>query len=207
MGLRSRLFALMYDRQLAKVEEAGFRAIRRGVLGDAAGEVLEIGAGTGANLTLYGPAVVSLTATEPELPMLRRLRRRAEEAAPKTIVLQAPAEDLLFDDDSFDAVVSTLVLCGVDDQSRALREVRRVLRPDGRLLFVEHVRSDEPRLARWQDRINPVNRLVAGCDCNRTTLASIRAAGFDVTQLEHTTLPKSLPFVRPLIVGVARQGR
>jgi len=206
MGLRSRLFALTYDRQLAKVEQAGLRAMRRGLLAGVSGDVLEVGDGTGANLTLYGPAVASLTATEPQLPMLRRLRRRAQEAAPKTTVLQAPAEELPFADDSFDTVVSTLVLCGVDDQTRALQEIRRVLRPDGRFVFLEHVRSEEPRLARWQDRMNPVNRFVACCDCNRATLDSIVAAGFEVTQLERTSLPKSPPFVRPLIVGAARRG-
>ena len=118
-------------------------------------------------------------------------------------MVQAPAEALPFEDCSFDAAVTTLVLCGVDDQSRALGELRRVLRPGGRLLFLEHVRSDDPGQARWQDRLNFLSRFVSCCDCNRSTLASIEAGGFDVEEVEHTELPKSPPFVRPLIVGTA----
>ena len=203
MGIRSRLFALTYDRQLAKVENAGLADLRAGLIGQARGRVLEIGAGTGANLALYGPGVESIALTEPERPMIRRLERRANEHAPSATILRAPAEDLPFEDGSFDTVVSTLVLCGVDDQPRALRQVRRVLKPGGRFLFMEHVRSDEPRLARLQDRLNWLNRAVARCDCNRPTLASIRAAGFDVLDVEHTARNKVPPFVAPLIVGVA----
>jgi ubiquinone/menaquinone biosynthesis C-methylase UbiE len=203
MSLRSRFFALTYDRQLARVERAGLHAMRERLLGGAAGRVLEIGAGTGANLRLYGDAVATLTLTEPERPMLRRLERKLNGFEPRPSVLRAPAEDLPFADGAFDTVVSTLVLCGVDDQPRALREVRRVLRPGGRLLFLEHVRSDDDGLARTQDRMNGVNRFVVGCDCNRPTLGTIRAAGFDVTELEQTTMQKVPKFVRPLIVGTA----
>ena len=203
MSLRSRFFALTYDRQLARVEKAGLSDLRRDLIAGASGKVLEVGAGTGANLPYYNSAVESLTITEPEPPMLKRLQKRVQEQAPQTKVLRAPAEDLPFEDDSFDTAVSTLVLCGVDDQPRALRELRRVLRPGGRLIFIEHVRSDDPGLARWQDRMNGLNRFVVGCECNRPTLDTIRAAGFEVTQLEHTTLNKVPPFVRPLIVGTA----
>jgi ubiquinone/menaquinone biosynthesis C-methylase UbiE len=118
-------------------------------------------------------------------------------------VLRAPAEDLPFEDATFDTVVSALVLCGVDDQARALREVRRVLRPGGRMLFIEHVRSDDPELARFQDRMNWLNRFVVQCDCNRPTLDSIEDQGFTVSKLERTTLPKAPKFVRPLVVGAA----
>jgi ubiquinone/menaquinone biosynthesis C-methylase UbiE len=121
-------------------------------------------------------------------------------------VLRAPAEDLPFEDHSFDTVVSTLVLCGVDDQPRALREARRVLRPGGSLLFLEHVRADDPDLARFQNRLNWLNRLVVGCDCNRPTLGTIEAEGFTVSRLEHTVMPKAPKFVRPLIVGSAAVG-
>ena len=140
-------------------------------------DVIEIGGGTGANLPCYGPAVESLTITEPELPMLRRLERTVREYRPAAKVLRAPAEDLPFDDHTFDVAVSTLVLCGADDQPRALRELRRVLRPGGQLLFFEHVRSDDPGTARLQDRMNWLNRLVVCCDCNRPTLRSIQDAG------------------------------
>jgi ubiquinone/menaquinone biosynthesis C-methylase UbiE len=144
--------------------------------------------------------------TEPDPSMLRRLQGKARDQAPLAKILRAPAEDIPFEDDTFDTVVSTLVLCGVDDQARSLREARRVLRPGGQLLFLEHVRSDDPALARLQDRMNWLNQLVVCCDCNRPTLTSIEAAGFTISSLERTTLPKAPKFVRPLIVGVAVAG-
>jgi ubiquinone/menaquinone biosynthesis C-methylase UbiE len=206
MSLRWTILAPAYDRMSRSSEEAGLGDLRQGLLADATGRVLEIGAGTGVNLAHYGASVESLVLTDPEPPMLRRLQRAAHEHAPDAQVLQAPAEDLPFEDDSFDAVVSTLVLCGVDDQPRALREARRVLRPGGRLLFIEHVRSDDPGLARFQDRMNWLNRLVVGCDCNRRTLTAIEAEQFEVSRLEHTTTPKAPKFVQPLIVGAAVAG-
>jgi ubiquinone/menaquinone biosynthesis C-methylase UbiE len=203
MSLRTRIFAMMYDRQMARAENAGLRAFRQRLLAGASGDVIEIGGGTGLNLPCYGPDVTSLTITEPEPPMLRHLERRAREHHPPPRILRAPAEDLPFDDHTFDVAVSTLVLCGVDDQPRALRELRRVLRPGGRLLFFEHVRSGDPGTARLQDRINWLNRLLVCCDCNRPTLDSIRTAGFTVDQAEHTALPKAPKFVRPAILGSA----
>jgi ubiquinone/menaquinone biosynthesis C-methylase UbiE len=203
MTLRTRFFAMTYDRQIAKTEQAGLRAFREGLLAGATGHVLEIGGGTGANLPCYGPGVESLTMTEPQPPMLRRLERRVGEQATAATVLRAPAEDLPFEDHTFDVAVSTLVLCGVDDQPRALRELRRVLRPGGRLLFIEHVRSGDPGTARLQDRMNWLNRIVVCCDCNRPTLDSIQEAGFSVTQVEHTALPKVPKFVSPAIMGTA----
>jgi len=203
MSLRWTLLAPAYDRMSRKSEDAGLGAMREGLLADAHGRVLEIGAGTGVNFPHYGEGVESLVVTDPEPPMLRRLRERAREQAPDAEVLQAPAEDLPFEDASFDTVVSTLVLCGVD-QERSLGEIRRVLRPGGRLLFLEHVRSDDdPSLARLQDRVNRVNRFVAGCECNRRTLAAIEGAGFTVARVEHETTPEAPRFVRPLIDGEA----
>jgi SAM-dependent methyltransferase len=203
MSVRSKLFALTYDRQIARAEEAGLHALRERLLADASGDVIEIGGGTGLNLPCYGPDVRSLTITEPEPAMLRRLQRKTREQGPAAKILRAPAEDLPFDDHTFDVAVSTLVLCGVDDQPRALRELRRVLRPGGRLVFIEHLRSEDPAWARLQDRMNWLNRLVVCCDCNRPTLDSIRQAGFTVTGVEHTELPKAPKFVRPTIAGSA----
>ena len=203
MGLRTRFFAFTYDRFSKGSEEAGLAEMRRKQISGASGDVLEIGGGTGANLSYYGAGVESLTVTEPEPAMLKRLERKAREQSSQATLLRAPAEDLPFEDASFDTVVSTLVLCGVDDQPRAVRELRRVLRPGGRLIFMEHVRSDDPRVAKMQDRMNPVNRFTVCCDCNRPTLDTVRSAGFEVTELEHTELPKAPPFVRPLIVGSA----
>jgi ubiquinone/menaquinone biosynthesis C-methylase UbiE len=203
MSLRKKFIAAMYDRMSRKSEDAGLCDLRHGLLADAGGSVLEIGGGTGANLVHYDGKIESLVVTEPDPAMLRRLQQKAREHAPLAKILRAPAEDLPFEDGSFDTVVSTLVLCGVDDQERSLREIRRVLRPGGQLLFLEHVRSDDPALARLQDRMNWLNRLVVDCDCNRQTLATIEATNFTVSRLEHSTVPKAPKFVRPLIVGAA----
>jgi len=204
MRLSGWLFACMYDRIAASVEAAGLRAHREQLLDSDSGRVLEIGACTGANLPFYCEGVETLTVAEPEAPMARRLARRIREQPRAVELVQAPAEELPFADAQFDTVVSTLVLCTVSDQARALRELRRVLKPGGRLLFIEHVRSEEPRLASWQDRLNGLNRVVAhGCNCNRSTLDTIRAAGFTITSLERDQLHKAPPFVRPLVVGTA----
>lgn len=198
------LFAAMYDRMLAGVENAGLRERRARLLQSARGKVLEIGAGTGANLPLYGPGVDTLTLTEPEAPMARRLAKHLRERSITADLVNASADQLPLPDGELDTVVSTLVLCTVPDPLRALREVWRVLKPGGQLLFIEHVRAEEPRLAKWQDRLNGINRIVAhGCNCNRSTLGLIEQAGFTIGSLEKGELAKAPPFVRPLIVGAA----
>ena len=206
MTLRTRFFALTYDRQMAKVDRAGLHAVRQDVLRHAHGDVLEIGAGTGTNLARYGAGVTSLTMTEPDASMLRRLERKAA-TSPGTKVFRAPAEDLPFDDDSFDVVVSALVLCGVSDQPRALREIHRVLRPGGSLLFIEHVLSDVPGLARRQHRMNGFNRFLVGCECDRPTVASLRSAGFTIEGLQQFTAAKVPSWIRPMVSGVAHPVR
>jgi ubiquinone/menaquinone biosynthesis C-methylase UbiE len=203
MSLRKRFFAAMYDGQMRRSEKAGLTDMRKALAAQAEGTVLEIGAGTGGNLDHYRPAATSLTLTEPDVYMFKRLERRARATAPSALVLRAPAEDLPFEDGTFDTVVSTLVLCGVDDQPRAVREIRRVLRPGGRFLFIEHVRADDPSVAKKQDKMNRINRAVVCCECNRPTVATIEAAGFEVAALEHTELPKAPSFARPAILGAA----
>jgi ubiquinone/menaquinone biosynthesis C-methylase UbiE len=204
MSLWGRIFAAGYDRVMAGTEKATFRAHREALLGDVRGRVLEIGGGTGANLAFYGEGVEELVITEPEEPMAKRLEAKLGDATVPVRVVRAPAEELPFEDASFDYAVSTLVLCTVSDPGRALAEIRRVLKPDGQLIFMEHVRSEEPKLARWQDRLQPLQyRLGHGCHCNRDTLANMKGAGFDVAELEHDKVKKAPPIVRPLIVGVA----
>jgi ubiquinone/menaquinone biosynthesis C-methylase UbiE len=204
MSVRSRIFAAMYDLQTKKAEQILFAQLRKSVLSEAAGDVLEIGGGTGANIAAYPETVASLTITEPDPSMLRRLQRRAQAANRPVTEIRAPAEDLPFEDATFDTVVSTLVLCGVSDQQRALRQIRRILRPGGRLLFIEHVRSDDPKLAQHQDRMNWLNRLVVCCDCNRPTTTSIVDAGFAIDTITHHVMPKAPKFVRPVVAGTAR---
>jgi ubiquinone/menaquinone biosynthesis C-methylase UbiE len=204
MSLYGRIFARYYDRALARTEEAGLAARRGALLAGAAGRVLELGAGTGLNLAHYPAGLEQLVLTEPEAPMLERLRARAAALGMPTTVVAAPAERLPFADRSFDTVVSTLTLCTVGDLAAALREVRRVLAPGGRLLFLEHVRADDPRLARRQDLVRPLwVRVGHGCQCNRATLAAIVAAPLDVQAVEHGELPRAPRFLEPLVVGTA----
>jgi len=142
--------------------------------------------------------------TEPEKPMVRRLQKRILERRPDAKLLRAPAEDLPFNDDSFDTVVATLVLCTVDDQPRALRELCRVLRPGGRLLFIEHVREGAPRLARRQDRLaGPWRAFAQGCRCNQPTLELLERQGLDVVELARASWRGMPSVVRPLVVGHA----
>jgi ubiquinone/menaquinone biosynthesis C-methylase UbiE len=205
MGLRSWFFAATYDAMLKGVEEAGLNEHRKRLLAGAEGRVIEIGSGTGVNLPLYGTNVADLVMCEPAAQMARRLEKKAAALSGRPVrITPDAAEELHEDRASFDVAVSTLVLCTVPDQQRALAEIHRVLRPGGRLLFLEHVRSEDPGLARWQDRLNGVSRFVAqGCNCNRDTLSAIRAAGFDVTSLTRDQMKKAPPFARPLIVGTA----
>jgi ubiquinone/menaquinone biosynthesis C-methylase UbiE len=148
--------------------------------------------------------VEELVITEPEAPMAQRLERRLAGHDRPARVVRAPAEELPFPGQSFDFVVSTLVLCTVDDPDLALAEIRRVLRPGGRLLFLEHVRSEEPRVALWQDRLHGVwVRFAHGCHCNRRTLDGIERAGFSIEELQHDRVPMAPAIVRPLIAGVA----
>ena len=166
-----RLFAAVYDRGLKATEEAGLGQMRRELLAGAGGRVVEIGAGTGVNLDLYPDGVEELVLVEPDPHMARRLRANlAESSAGRREIVEAPAERLPFGDDSFDTAVATLVLCTVPDPAAAIAELARVLKPGGRLLFIEHVRSEDPGLARWQDRLEkPWRFLGDGCHCNRDT--------------------------------------
>ena len=199
-----RAFAALYDRGLKATEEAGLREMRRELLARAGGRVLEIGAGTGVNLDLYPDAVKDLVLVEPDPHMARRLRAKLT-ASPRTAtVIEAPAERLPCDDDSFDTAVATLVFCTIPDPAAALAEAARVLRPGGRLLFVEHVRAEDPGLARWQDRLEkPWRFLGDGCHCNRDTVATISDSQFELQEIQHGRMPKAPPIVSPLVRGSA----
>jgi ubiquinone/menaquinone biosynthesis C-methylase UbiE len=203
-----RMFSALYDRAFEASEEAGLREMRRDLLRGARGRVLELGAGTGLNLELYPhEGLDCLTLTEPDPHMFKQLRPRAQKVCPGAGLTQTGVEDLPFDDDSYDTVIVTLVLCTVPDQPAALREIARVLAPGGQLLFLEHVRADDASLARWQDRLEkPWQFLGDGCHCNRDTEAGLRAAGFELSEVEHPKLPKAPPIVRPMSKGRAAIG-
>jgi ubiquinone/menaquinone biosynthesis C-methylase UbiE len=197
-------FTALYDRLMEGTEEDGLREMRRETLAKASGRTIDLGSGTGANLGLYPDSVTELVLAEPDPHMLRKLRPKAEEAGADAEVVQAGAQDLPFEDSSFDTAVFTLVLCTVPDPVAALAEAARVLRPGGRLLFVEHVRSEDAGLARWQDRLERPWRFFGdGCHCNRDTVATIEAAPFTVETVDKAELPKSPPIVRPLVRGSA----
>ena len=204
MSIYGRLFARFYDRAMAGSEEAGLAAHRSALLATASGRVLEIGAGTGHNLGHYPAALRELVLTEPEEPMLRRLAPRAAASTPPARTVPAAAEALPFADASFDTVVSTLTLCTVRDLPAALAEIRRVLVPGGHLLFLEHVRADDAREARLQDRITPLWRRIGhGCHPNRATVAAIADAGFTLERVEHDRFPQAPKVVAPLVAGAA----
>lgn len=201
-----RAFSAAYDRGFQGAEDAGLREMRRELLARARGRVLELGAGTGLNLDHYPQEIDGLTLVEPDPHMTRQLRQKLARAGKEAqvSVVEAPGEDLPFPDDSFDTVVVTLVLCTVPDLGGTLAEIKRVLKPDGQLLFLEHVRSRNPELARWQDRLEgPWRFLADGCHCNRDTVSAISVAGFDLGDVERGALPKLPPIVRPLAQGAA----
>jgi SAM-dependent methyltransferase len=199
----ARMFAAIYDPSLWIGERAGMRRHRRALISQARGRTLEIGSGTGLNLAHYVSDVDDLVLAEPDPSMRRRLRTAVRRRERTAQVIDARAEELPFADASVDTVVSTLVLCTVDAPDLALREIGRVLRPDGQLLFIEHLRSDSPTLARWQDRLaRPWQRFAAGCRCNRATLELMDACGFrvDARPAAWRAMP---PIIRPLAVGRA----
>lgn len=200
--------SLLYDRVMSSAERACLVDWRADLLHGLGGEVLEIGAGTGANLPHYPAAVTRLVATEPDLHMLEKLRARVRTGGrPTPQLVAATSDDLPFPDASFDAVVTTLVLCSVPDPTRTLTELRRVLRPGGTLVYLEHVAAegDPDRLA-WQRRIEPVWKHVAGnCHLTRRTGDAIRHAGFDVEKEQRESMRKSFFFTRPTVRGIARK--
>ena len=201
-----RLAAAGYDWLFDRVDPCGGADHRRRMVEQAAGAVLEIGAGTGRNLLLYRTAT-RVVALEPGPGMRARANHAAQAARVPVEVIDGTAEHPPFPDAAFDTVVASLVLCTVPDLAQTLTEARRVLRPGGKLHFCEHVRADDPRLARWQDRLErPWGWLVGGCHPNRDTVAAIAAAGLRLVQVDRFDLPAMPPLARPHVLGVAERG-
>lgn len=200
----ARAFSAWYGPLMRRIDDRGLRAIRRALLAEARGRVLDVGTGTGSNLPLF-PAAVELALVEPSPNMLRALRGRlSEEGRPDVDLVQAGAEDLPFGDATFDCVVATLVMCTMPEPRRGLEEIARVLKPGGSFLFLEHVRSANPRVARTQDRLErPWRFLADGCHCNRDSLAAIEASPLTLQRVEHDHMPLAPQFMEPLIYGTA----
>lgn len=197
------IFAALYDFIQRPVEKKFLGAHRAYLVGGAAGRVLDVGAGTGINFGYY-PQEAKVVGIEPDPYMLKRAQARADHLGGRVKLLPERAEDLPFADGSFDAAVATLVLCTIPDPARALREMRRVLRPGGDLRFLEHVRAETAGWARFQDVMVPLwRRIGAGCHPNRDTVRAIEEAGFRIKELERYAFG---PYpVRPFVRGVARR--
>ena len=200
-----RLSAALYDPVLSLGELTGLRRRRRELLAAAHGRVVELGAGTGLNLPHYPDGLEELLLVEPDPAMRGRLARRLRRTRRPGEIVDAAAERLPFADDSVDTVVATLVLCTVEDPQLALQEIARVLRPGGRLLFLEHVRAPTPRLARWQRRLRePWRHFARGCRCDRPTVELMRDCGFEFDTLTDAVWRAMPRIVRPLAIGHAR---
>ncbi len=199
----SRVGAALYNPFLWFGEKRGMAALRRGLLADARGAVLEIGAGTGLNLRHYPTGLDQLVLAEPGARIGGHIDLGRGPAGVPTRLEQAPAEELPFADGSFDTVVSTLVLCTVGDPPRAVDEVARVLRPGGRLLFLEHVRA-EPGWRRAMQRrsVRPWAAFAAGCQCDRETLGTIEVR-MRIAKIERGAWKGMPAIVKPLVRGWA----
>jgi ubiquinone/menaquinone biosynthesis C-methylase UbiE len=177
---------------------------RQRVISKADGRILEIGFGSGLNLPFYSATATHVIGIEPSPKLLSMAKKAIRPGVPSTELLEASAEAIPLDDRSIDTVVTTWTLCTIPDVTRALDEMRRVLKPEGRLLFVEHGLSPDAGVRRWQDRLNPVWKAVGGgCHLNRPIRKLIEGSGFRIDQMDtgYGKGPKPLTF---MYEGVAR---
>jgi SAM-dependent methyltransferase len=208
LRLNERLFALYYPWLLEIAERAGQRETRHELIAQASGRTLELGAGGGVNLPHYTEAVTELVVSEPSPHMLAHLRRGLADAPPPVggwKLVQTGAEELPFEDGSFDTVVGTYIMCTVPRPELALNEIERVLRPGGRYIFLEHVHAGEgTALGRFQDLVEMPHRYIAaGCHPNRRTGELIQRSGLEVQQLVRGRQPRAPLTVRPTVRGTA----
>lgn len=204
----SYLTAFFYDKFMARTEEACLKDWRHGLLRQVNGEVLEVGAGTGVNIKFYPDNVTRLVLSEPDKHMRKYLKKQVGNyRLSNATVTGGTAEQIESDDETFDYVVATLVCCSVTNLKASLREIRRVLRPGGGLVFLEHVAAaDGTSRRRWQNLINPVWKTFMGnCHLNRETEQAIVTEGFEIIQIERESMRKAPPIVRPTIRGIAKK--
>jgi ubiquinone/menaquinone biosynthesis C-methylase UbiE len=184
----------------------GTREERKGSLADVTGAVLEVGFGSGLNLPYYPKTVTKVVGVDPSHTSAHLARKRIAASSFPVEFVGLSAEKLPIADASFDSVVSTFTLCTIPDVAGALAEMRRALKPEGRFYFVEHGRADDPRVARWQDRLNGFEQKVfGGCHLNRDISALIRQAGFEIERLDHAYLKGAPKFGGFLYRGVAKR--
>jgi ubiquinone/menaquinone biosynthesis C-methylase UbiE len=178
---------------------------RRQALESARGATLEIGFGTGLNLPHYPPAVTHLTVIDSENMLRALVERRIAECPIPVAKMQLDVQGHLpFANHSFDSVVSTMTLCSIENPAPALAEIRRVLKPNGQFIFLEHGRSDDPHLARWQDRLNPLQKIIgAGCNMNRRIDEMITTSGFEISRLDRFLTPEAPRLLAEMYSGVA----
>ena len=203
MGWYTRhIFPRLMDRVLRR---PSFQHERRLALAPAYGEVLEVGFGTGLNLPHYPPTVTSLITLDPTLALQPRVARRLAAAQMPVTCVEGTAERLPFENARFDCVVTTWTLCSIPDVVCALRHIQRVLKPGGRYVFLEHGRSDDPRLAWWQDIYNPLHKYLAGgCHVNRPIDTLIMQSGMQITQLDCFSMPSMPRLLSRMYRGVAQ---
>ena len=193
-----RLINLAMQNKAARAERARFVPL-------ASGNVLEVGIGSGLNIPFYRPDVQALYGIDPSRELLKMARKRGAAARFPVELLEVSGERLPMEDETFDTVVTTWTLCTIPDPLAALNEIRRVLKPEGRVIFIEHGRSPDAPVLQWQNRLNPLwRRLAGGCNLNREIDALIRAAGLEITRLETGYAPGPKPFAY-LYRGLARR--
>jgi ubiquinone/menaquinone biosynthesis C-methylase UbiE len=200
------LAAYIYDKVMAETEAACLQEWRQSLLSNLSGSVLEIGAGTGANLPFYNHKQVELTLCEPDANMRKQLMDKIDEQKLVNIKVSTDSAELISaESNSLDYVVSTLVCCSVKDVSKSLAEIKRVLKPGGKFVFLEHVAAiPGTRRRTWQNIINPLWRKIAGnCHLNRNTEQAILDAGFSIESIESESMRKAMGLVRPTVRGVA----
>ena len=200
------LLAKLYDNIMKDAEEKGLRDWRRVLLKNISGDVLELGCGTGANLEFYPATIKRLVLTEPNLYMHKKIEEKIPHAQPNNIeILGDKAESLSLPDASFDVVISTLVLCSVKNLEKSLSEIHRILRPQGKLIFIEHIAAvKNPKRYRWQCRLEFLWKFIAGgCHVTRRTEEAITRAGFNILEISRQSMRGVPPIVRPSIRGIA----